>query len=91
VAYTLEGLENDNLKYRLQTGPTEMKNLKLMFMKEPDENILKALCEFQFLADIDLSETDISFAEHLLSKWSRTKFEKVKLFLEKLPPKLAQG
>ncbi|WP_298254724.1 hypothetical protein [Bradyrhizobium sp.] len=76
LAYVFEGKGDDDLGYRVQFGPYEKKNAEMTLQRQLTEEEAKVLSGNDLFFDIDLFENNISFAEHSLGRWARTKLEK---------------
>lgn len=87
IAFILEGEMADALKYRLQFGPTEEKNIRVSVQNASDSTDFSALLKYRFIADFDLYETNFSFVEHSFFRWARTKLDKANDFLNDLAVK----
>jgi hypothetical protein len=81
VAFIYEGTADDGLGYRAQFGPYAAKNPAFVFTKEWGE-LAKPLDENDLFFDIDIFETNFSFAEHSLYRWASTKVDKAAKFIE---------
>ena len=71
------GLSDDGIRYNLNRGPlAEADIIKFYsrFILTPEQRA--SFLKNDLAADIDLFETNISFREHSLARWSRTKLEK---------------
>jgi hypothetical protein len=71
-----EGETTDHFNYRAVFGPYEKKNIELTLEKKPTDAEYERLGEADLFFDIDLFETNFSFAEHSLFRWANTKLAK---------------
>jgi hypothetical protein len=76
TALIFEGQTPDKVRYRLQYGPYDKKNVNMVLEHKPTEQQLELLSKNDLFFDIDLFETEISFAEHSLYRWANTKISK---------------
>jgi hypothetical protein len=81
VAITFEGETTDHFNYRAIFGPYDKKNVEQALEKKPTEAEYKILGEPDLFFDIDLFETNFSFAEHTLFRWANTKVAKATNFI----------
>jgi hypothetical protein len=82
VSTIIEGQTPDKVYYRAQHGPYDPKNVGHVLQKKADDETLKKLGESADLFfDIDLYETNFSFAEHSLFRWAETKVTKAIEFI----------
>jgi|SRR6516165_6947320 hypothetical protein len=82
LAFVFEGVTSDKISYRAHFGPFAKKNVEQVLEAKPSDD-LKALGEQDLFFDIDLFETNISFVEHSLFRWAKTKVEKADAFIAK--------
>jgi hypothetical protein len=81
VAFVYEGTSEDGLGFRAQFGPYAEKNPGMVFLRKWGE-LVKPLHTNDLFFDIDIFETNFSFAEHSLYRWASTKVAKAASFIE---------
>ena len=84
IGIAWEGELDPSLKYKFLFGPLEAKNIKNFLQYPTDDAAFSSLLKSQYFADVDLYEQNISFVEHSLYRWSRTKLEKAQDLLNDL-------
>jgi len=90
VGFILEGNTADRIGYKVTFGPFDQKNVLMSLRAKPSADNLKLLNEADLFFDVDLFESNFSFAEHSLFRWSQTKVERAIDFIAQQsgdPPK----
>jgi hypothetical protein len=76
-----EGQSIDHVSYRATFGPYDKKNVEQILEKKPSDTEYEMLGASDLFFDIDLFETNFSFAEHSLFRWATTKVAKAVDFI----------
>lgn len=82
VGVVLEGTTPDKVNYRVVHGPYDKKNVEQTLEKKPTEDQYRQLADFDLFFDIDLFESNFSFEEHTLFRWTETKIAKATDLIE---------
>jgi hypothetical protein len=82
IGFTFEGESLDHVSYRAIFGPYDKKNAQQTLVeKKPTPEQYELLDKSDVFLDIDLFETNFSFAEHSLYRWANTKVAKAVEFV----------
>ena len=76
IGFIIEGSNKEALKYRLNFGPFEEKNIAIAFEREVEISPRIREDLPQLFYDLDISESAFMLSQPSLYKWSRTKLEK---------------
>ena len=76
LAIILTGKTKDEIRYKIQCGPSSQTDFITFFQQPASAKELELLKLNDFSFDIDLFEFNTSFVEHNLFRWATTKLEK---------------
>ena len=80
VAAVIQGQTKDELNYKAQFGPLADDNIRANIPAISKDD-LRSYDEYEIFFDIDVYENNISFREHSLARWGKTKVESATVFL----------